>query len=79
MASILAVVISNSLYAAESNTTKEVQDMSDSLAVYTQMGLGYTDRGFNIKIGKSYVSEKPATMVMNVIEIPYLDDLSCRC
>ncbi len=57
------------LNANEGNTTKEIQDMSDPLAVYTQAGAGYTDRGVNIKIGKSYDSGKPATMAMNVIEI----------
>ena len=62
----LALVSSTFLSADE---PKEVQDMSDPLAVYTQAGLGYTDRGFNIKIGKSYDSGKPATMAMNVIEI----------
>ena len=48
---------------------KELQDMSDPLAVYTQAGIGYTDRGFNIKVGGAYDSGKPATMAMNIIEI----------
>lgn len=63
----LSLISSQSLFAEDNS--KEVQDMSDPLAVYTQAGLGYTDRGFNIKIGKSYDSGKPATMAMNVIEI----------
>ncbi|MFV2061605.1 MAG: hypothetical protein ACC653_13045 [Gammaproteobacteria bacterium] len=55
----------NSAYAA----TDDVQDMSDPLAVYTQAGAGYTDKGLNIKIGKSYDSGKADIMAMNVIEI----------
>ena len=47
----------------------DVQDMSDPLAVYTQAGLGYTDKGFNVKIGKSYDSGKANVMAMNLIEI----------
>ena len=64
------LILTSSLFGQDSNTSKkEIQDMSDPLAVYTQVGLGYTDRGFNIKIGKAYDSGKPATMAMNVIEI----------
>jgi hypothetical protein len=48
---------------------EELQDMSDPLAVYTQAGIGYTDKGLNIKIGQAYDSGKPATMAMNVLEI----------
>ena len=56
----------SSVYAEEQN---EVQDMSDPLAVYTQLGAGYTDKGLNFKVGKSYDSGKPATMAMNLLEI----------
>lgn len=48
---------------------KEVQDMSDPLAVYTQVGAGYTDKGINLKVGKSYDSGVPATMAMNLFEV----------
>ena len=67
--SIGVLLLTSNLYGQDNNTSKKVQDMSDPLAVYTQVGLGYTDRGFNIKIGKAYDSGKPATMAMNVIEI----------
>ena len=50
-------------------TDDDVQVMSDPLAVYTQLGLGYTDKGLNLKAGKSYDSGKEATMAMNVFEI----------
>jgi len=70
---LLFILLSTSLIcmlnATDTNSTKKVEDMSDPLAVYTQAGIGYTDRGFNIKIGKSYDSGKPGTMAMNVIEI----------
>ncbi|MFV2055965.1 MAG: hypothetical protein ACC707_05820 [Thiohalomonadales bacterium] len=58
----------------------EVQDMSDPLAVYTQAGIGYTDKGLNIKIGKSYDSGQADVMAMNVIEIKgiYGDTLGTR-
>ncbi|MET4694739.1 hypothetical protein [Endozoicomonas lisbonensis] len=48
---------------------EELQDMSDPLAVYTQVGAGYTDKGLNIKIGRTYDTGNPATMGMNVIEL----------
>lgn len=51
------------------NPEKELQDMSDPLAVYTQVGVGTTNRGLNLKIGKSYDPGKPKTMAMNVVEI----------
>lgn len=47
----------------------ELQDMSDPLAVYTQAGVGYTDKGLNIKIGQTYDTGNPATMGMNVVEL----------
>jgi len=55
--------------AAEVKTDTEVQDMSDPLAVYTQAGLGATNLGINVKIGRSYDPGKPNVMAMNVIEI----------
>ncbi|GEA51495.1 hypothetical protein VIN01S_22990 [Vibrio inusitatus NBRC 102082] len=54
-------------FAEESDT--EVQDMSDPLAVYTQAGFGYTDKGFNIKVGQTYDTGSDITMGMNIIEI----------
>ena len=60
-------LLASSVSGAEEQ--KEVQDMSDPLAVYTQLGAGYTDKGLNFKAGKSYDSGKPATMAMNILEI----------
>jgi len=65
----LALVVSSASFAEEQKPKKEVQDMSDPLAVYTQLGAGYTDKGLNFKVGQSYDSGKPATMAMNLIEI----------
>ena len=48
---------------------KEVQDMSDPTAVYTQAGIGVTNKGINIKIGDSYDTGNADTMAMNIIEI----------
>lgn len=56
---------------AENETVpeKELQDMSDPLAVYTQAGAGITNKGINIKIGKSYDPGTPKTMAMNIVEL----------
>ena len=44
-------------------------DQSDPLAVYTQVGVGATNKGINIKIGQSYDTGSDKTMGMNVLEI----------
>ncbi|TOH16477.1 hypothetical protein CGI87_15725 [Vibrio parahaemolyticus] len=49
--------------------TQEVQDMSDPLAVYTQAGVGITDKGINFKFGQTYDSGKENVAAMNVLEI----------
>ncbi|MDF1883362.1 hypothetical protein JHD49_05350 [Sulfurimonas sp. SAG-AH-194-C21] len=66
---VLSLLATASLLSADNNSTKEIQDMSDPLAVFTQAGIGFTDKGINIKIGKAYDSGKPATMAMNIIEV----------
>lgn len=48
---------------------KEVQDMSDPLAVFTQAGLGFTNKGVNLKIGQTYDTGNPETAGMNIIEL----------
>jgi hypothetical protein len=48
---------------------KEIQDMSDPLAVYTQAGAGYTDKGLNIKLGQAYDTGSDTTMAMRVLEV----------
>jgi D-serine dehydratase len=48
---------------------KEVQDMSDPLAVYTQVGVGATNKGLNFKVGQAYDTGIATTAGMNVIEV----------
>lgn len=48
---------------------EEVQDMSDPLAVFTQVGAGATNKGLNLKIGKTYDTGSDVTMGMNVFEV----------
>jgi len=54
---------------AEQSSQDDVQDMSDPLAVYTQAGYGYTDKGLNLKIGQTYDTGSARTLGMNIIEI----------
>lgn len=63
--SLLTIVLSSTAIAGEA----EVQDMSDPLAVYTQAGFGYTDKGLNLKLGQTYDTGMDTTMGMNVLEI----------
>ncbi|MGL6315502.1 hypothetical protein [Vibrio sp. WXL103] len=49
--------------------TEQVQDMSDPLAVFTQVGAGYTDKGLNIKIGQTFDTGDATTAGMNVFEL----------
>ncbi|MFQ0974871.1 hypothetical protein JHL08_02950 [Vibrio campbellii] len=65
---IAAIQFASPVFAEES-ADKELQDMSDPLAVYTQAGAGITDKGINIKVGQAYDSGKANTMAMNVIEL----------
>jgi len=48
---------------------EDVQDMSDPLAVYTQAGIGFTDRGINLKFGATYKTGVETEMGMNIFEI----------
>nr|WP_305415718.1 hypothetical protein [Photobacterium leiognathi] len=45
-------------FASASVASSEVQDMSDPLAVYTQGGVGMSNNGLNLKMGKSYYYPK---------------------
>jgi hypothetical protein len=56
-------------FSVVAETEKELQDMSDPLAVYTQAGIGYTDKGLNLKVGQTYDTGSDTTMGMNIIEI----------
>ncbi len=69
---VCLILLSNMLFLAttiQAGEADDVQDMSDPLAVYTQVGFGFTDKGLNLKAGQSYDSGKESTMAMNVIEI----------
>lgn len=66
---LLLIGCSSFISQAESIEEKELQDMSDPLAVYTQAGVGLTNKGINLKIGKSYDPGTPKTMAMNIVEI----------
>ncbi|WP_440875902.1 hypothetical protein [Thalassotalea sp. PLHSN55] len=48
---------------------EQFQDMSDPLAVYTQLGGGITDKGLNLKIGQTYDTGSETNMAMNIIEV----------
>ncbi|MCK6263507.1 hypothetical protein KP803_09505 [Vibrio sp. ZSDE26] len=65
IAASLTMALTSSFVQAES----ELQDMSNPLAVYTQAGIGYTDKGLNLKIGQSYDTGSETTMGMNVLEV----------
>lgn len=65
---LLSLILPASAIAAE-NKGEEVQDMSDPLAVYTQAGFGITDKGLNVKIGKTYNTGSETQMGMNLIEL----------
>lgn len=58
-----------SLSSAMASEEKDVQDMSDPLAVYTQVGGGLTDKGANFKFGQTYDTGSDVTMGMNIAEI----------
>ncbi|USD44200.1 hypothetical protein J4N42_21910 [Vibrio sp. SCSIO 43135] len=63
---LLTAVSASQVIASEQDT---VQDMSDPLAVYTQAGAGYSDKGLNLKFGQTYDTGSDTTMGMNVLEI----------
>ncbi|MCK6265871.1 hypothetical protein KP803_21675 [Vibrio sp. ZSDE26] len=68
---ILCLVIAGALTVSAHSIANDsdVQDMSDPLAVYTQAGLGYTDKGLNLKVGQTYDTGSESTMGMNVLEV----------
>ncbi|WOT04471.1 hypothetical protein [Shewanella youngdeokensis] len=67
LAASLCFIASNAY--AEDAVEKEVQDMSDPLAVYTQVGAGATDSGLNLKVGQAYDTGNASTMGMNILEV----------
>lgn len=56
-------------FNALANDVSEVEDMSDPLAVFTQVGAGITDKGINLKIGQTYDTGKENHAGMNVFEV----------
>ena len=64
-ASVFASLLASSFSLAQD----EVQDMSDPLAIFTQVGAGATNKGLNLKIGKTYDTGSDKTMGMNVLEL----------
>ena len=54
---------------AQESDADELKDMSDPLAVYTRVGLGITNRGFNIKVGLEKKGADADKSIMNVFEI----------
>ncbi len=54
---------------AAAQTNSDVEDMSDPLSVYTQVGAGYTDKGLNLKMGQTFDTGKDTTMGMHVLEL----------
>ena len=66
---LLTLLTCSPTLMAENNTTVELKDMSDPLAVYSRAGLGITNRGLNIKMGLQYKSEDVNINNMHVFEI----------
>lgn len=62
----LTALFSGLVVAEETN---EIQDMSDPLAVYTQLGMGVSDTGLALKVGQTYDTGKENTAGMNIIEL----------
>ncbi|GAB1621527.1 hypothetical protein AAOGI_15770 [Agarivorans albus] len=54
---------------SQAGETDSVQDMSDPLAVYTQVGAGYTNTGLNLKLGQTFDTGEDTTMGMHVFEV----------
>lgn len=65
----LAIAIVVGLITAPKANAEDVQDMSDPLAVYTQTGLGWTQNGFNLKLGQAYDTGTPETMAQHILEL----------
>jgi len=50
-------------------TENEVQDMSDPLAVFTQLGASYGTNGINLKLGKTLDTKSATDMSMILVEV----------
>ncbi len=68
-ASLLAAALGTSYFAQAKTADEDVVDMSDPLAVFTQVGAGFTDKGLNLKLGQAYDTGDVTTAGMNVLEV----------
>lgn len=66
---ILSLLPVSIMSFAETEKDNDLQDMSDPLAVYTQVGAGYSNKGLNFKLGQTYDTDNPDTAAMNIIEL----------
>jgi len=57
------------LLSLQSLADEKMKDMSDPLAVYTQAGIGITNKGFNLKFGQAYDSGQANIAKQNIFEI----------
>ncbi len=64
---LIPLIYSFQGFAAEEE--EQLQDMSDPLAVFTQAGVGITDKGINFKVGQTYDTGNPETAAMHVVEL----------
>jgi hypothetical protein len=64
-----AVWAEESIDSSTETPQKEIQDMSDPLAVYTRVGAGLTNLGINLKVGIDYDTGKDSTTAMHVLEM----------
>lgn len=51
------------------SNSDDVQDMSDPLAVFTQVGVGFTNKGINLKVGQTYDTGSETIVGMNILEL----------
>ncbi|CAM3052870.1 hypothetical protein VIDI103191_14990 [Vibrio diazotrophicus] len=73
--SLLSLVVTMTSFSSiAEEQASEVQDMSDPLAVFTQGGVGITDKGLNLKVGQTYDSGKENVAAMNVFELKGIGD-----
>ncbi|WP_239670912.1 hypothetical protein [Vibrio variabilis] len=62
---IFALLASSSIVCAED----KLQDMSNPIAIYTQAGVGLSNKGINLKFGNTYDTGNDTSAGMNIIEL----------
>ncbi|POC26046.1 hypothetical protein CRN46_05015 [Vibrio vulnificus] len=55
--------------AATEESTGDVEDMSDPMAIYSQIGAGVSNKGLNLKIGNTYDTGSDTQLGMNIVEL----------